>query len=300
MHDKGKLAERQGRKAKGSTVRGFAHNDSLAAEARASVYRMTKVGSSSRKRLFYFVSTEVIDNMASTPKVAPSSVYGKDITTYPLQALLDSRTVVEKEGYVSTGLLTHVEGEMLEIELSEFKTFDLGDPVHLTLYSPVGIQRLQSTVIAKAEGSLAVLLPPKSLAGLEEKREANRLEVRLDGQLQPIVQTSVAAAAAEDEEEPLAVFKSRNVSLSGIGFETRHNVPIRVGEMLSAVVTMGFELNCRIEIVRREPEGEFCFYGARFVELSELQTRMLRAFLIREQVSTYYRTKEKRKARAQM
>ncbi|MFC4103114.1 PilZ domain-containing protein [Paenibacillus xanthanilyticus] len=236
--------------------------------------------------------------MTRTSRVEQTAVYGKEMTTYPLETLLHSRTVVEKDGYVSTGLLTHVEGEMLEIEMSEFKSFHLGDPVHLTLYSPVGIQRMQSTVIAKAEGSLAVLLPPKSLAGLEEKREANRVEVRLDGRLQPSVRANQTEAEEGDEQQ--AVFKTKNVSLSGIGFETVHNVKLRIGDLLPAVVSMGFELSCHIEIVRSETEGEFCFYGARFVELNELQARMLRAFLIREQVSNYYRVKEKRKALARM
>ncbi|MFB9331019.1 PilZ domain-containing protein [Paenibacillus aurantiacus] len=238
--------------------------------------------------------------MTRASRVEQSGVYGKEMTTYPLQALLDSRTVVEKDGYVSTGLVTHVEGEMLEIEMSEFKSFHLGDPVHLTLYSPVGIQRLQSTVIAVAEGSLAVLLPPKSLAGLEEKREATRVEVRLDGKIQPSTQATGAEGADDIDEEPAAVFKTRNVSLSGIGFEAVHNVTLGIGEILPAVVSLGHELSCQLEIVRRELEGEYCFYGARFVGLNELQTRMLRAFLIREQVSNYYRIKEKRKSLERM
>ncbi|MNF94076.1 PilZ domain protein [compost metagenome] len=52
----------------------------------------------------------------------------------------------------------------------------------MTFYSPVGIHRLQSTIIGKDEGSIAVIFPPKAFQFVE-KRESPRVQVEANGRL---------------------------------------------------------------------------------------------------------------------
>ena len=53
-----------------------------------------------------------------------------------LGVFLHCRTVVEKQTqtYVTTGVITGVEGELFEIEVGDFQQFQLGEPVKLTIY----------------------------------------------------------------------------------------------------------------------------------------------------------------------
>ncbi|MBW7476775.1 PilZ domain-containing protein [Paenibacillus oenotherae] len=242
----------------------------------------------------------MVDNRSSN-----KDAYGADKGMTSTKVLVHSRTVVEKEGYVSTGVLSHVEGEMIEIEMSEYKSFDLGDPVSLTIYSPVGIHRMQSTIIGKAEGSLAVIFPPRSLIGLEEKREMPRIEVYHDGLFRPVTGDRSGAEAqgeAADEEELVESaldfeLTVRNISFSGIGFQVFGQSALEPDDRVKATIKIGFELSCTLEIVRKEYDGEQSFYGARFQNLDELQQRALRAFLLREQVATYYKKKQEKSAK---
>ncbi|BBH21799.1 hypothetical protein Back11_31440 [Paenibacillus baekrokdamisoli] len=219
--------------------------------------------------------------------------YNSGKQTFSSNALLHSRTVVEKEGYVSTGILTHVEGEMMEIEMTEFKSFELSNPVNLTLYSPVGIHRLQSTVIAKAEGSIAVIFPARSLIGLEEKREAPRFEVNHRGKLSRSLKDTRETVNGLEVIEvtdvlPLSV---RNISSTGVGFVLETIDELNTDEWLEATIQLGFELSCKLEIVRKEEGSGQSFYGARFHDINEIQQRSLRAFLLREHIAAYYRRK---------
>ncbi|REE92813.1 PilZ domain-containing protein [Paenibacillus taihuensis] len=215
--------------------------------------------------------------------------------TFSTKALLHSRTVVEKEGYVSTGILAHAEGDMMEIEMTEFKNFELGDPVSMTIYSPVGIHRLQSTVIAKAEGSLAVIFPVRSLEGLDEKRESPRIAVMANGNivrtLSRMVKTSEGEALVEAEDR--LDISVRNISDSGIGFVfSGGSADLKRGEALKVSLQLGFNFECGLDIIRVEDQGDGKFYGARFHALNEQQRRALRAYLLRAQVEAYFRLKQ--------
>lgn len=234
-------------------------------------------------------------------KLAGKDIYSADKQTVSAKVLVHSRTVVEKDGYVSTGVLAHVEGEMMEVEMSEFKSFDLGDPVSLTIYSPIGIHRIQSTVIGKAEGSLAVIFPPRSLTGLEEKREMPRIEVYQDGSFKQLVdEKGMALQQEEAEQAELEAYVThteltvRNISFSGVGFQVMGSPMLQPDDRVEATIKIGFELSCTLEIIRKEYDGDQSFYGARFHDLDELQQRALRAFLLREQVAAYYKKKQEK------
>lgn len=237
--------------------------------------------------------------MTGGTKARMVEVYGSEKTRFSMKTLLHSRTVVEKDGYVSTGMFTHAEGDMMEIELTEFKAFELGDPVNLTLYSPVGVHRLRSTVIAKASGALAVLFPERAFAGLEERRESPRVDAAVQGVLKHkqsravMVREELQTFETEEEFE----FATRNISNSGIAFQLSYGPKLTVGETIDVVLKLESPFACRLEIIRMDDNDHRSVYGARFLELNELQQRSLRAFLIREQVGAYYRIKQSKKSR---
>ena len=235
--------------------------------------------------------------MAGGVKAQARDVYGSDKAKFSRKSLLLSRTIVEKDGYVSTGVLTHIDGDMMEIELSEFKNFELGDPVDLTVYSPVGIHRLHSSVIAKASGALAFLFPERSLAGLEERREAPRIDVIVKGELRYKQSRSVMAkeglVTVEAEEEFDLI--TRNISDSGVAFQVAFGPKLAVGDCIDVTLEFGSPFHCRLEIMRKVENAQSEGYGARFLELNEQERRALRAFLIREQVEAYFRKKQAKK-----
>ncbi|MBM7567366.1 PilZ domain-containing protein [Paenibacillus sacheonensis] len=232
--------------------------------------------------------------MAGGTKTRAHELYGSDKAKFSIKSLLHSRTVVEKDGYVSTGILTHAEGDMMEIELTEFKQFELGDPVNLTLYTPVGIHRLRSSVIAKASGALAVLFPERSLVGLEERRESPRVDAAVRGTLkykqsrEVSVRDELLTFEAEEDFELV----TRNLSNSGVAFQLAFGPRLHIGQIIDVSLELETAFHCQLEIIRRDENAQRETFGARFLELNEQQRRALRAFLIREQVGAYFRHKQ--------
>ncbi|QHW30818.1 PilZ domain-containing protein [Paenibacillus rhizovicinus] len=237
--------------------------------------------------------------MTGGTKAKNQDVYGSDKPKFSIKALLHSRTVIEKDGYVSTGVLTHAEGDMMEIELTEFKQFDLGDPVSLTIYSPVGTHRLRSSVIAKASGALAVLFPERSFAGLDERRESPRVDAVVQGTLKHkqsrtlMVQNEPTLVEVEETFELV----TRNISDTGVAFQLPAGPKLSSGEIVDASLKLEAPFECQVEIIRKDESSEWTTYGARFLELNELQHRALRAFLIHKQVGAYFHLKQDKKSR---
>jgi|GEM_PF-264339 len=205
------------------------------------------------------------------------------------KVLVHSRTVVEKQDYVTTGISTYVEGELLGIDLNEYKRFELGDSVQLTFYSPVGIHRLQSTIIGKGEGSIAVIFPPKAFQFVE-KRESPRVQVEAAGKLRMgleefsprdqlklqwsqelsvdnlneellarLEQLMEPASSEEREpgkeaimEEGVVPISIRNISTSGIGFvidRTSIFVPLSTGDSAAAELRIEGQLPLACKLV---------------------------------------------------
>lgn len=245
------------------------------------------------------------------------------------KALIHSRTIVEKQDYVTTGISTYVEGDLLGIDLNEYKRFELGDSVQLTFYSPVGIHRLQSTIIGKDEGSIAVIFPPRAFQFVE-KRESPRVEVTAVGKLrypdeesprtEPKLEQLIApsnaglmsdellaeldellqaAGVEQDEWEGLPI-RVCNISNSGIGFLVEQPaVPMMTGEHVEAELRIDGQrvIRCKLAIIRSEKAPEGRYYGARFEGMAELEQRALRAYILREQVGVFYTNRRKQLGR---
>ncbi|AFH59153.1 PilZ domain-containing protein [Paenibacillus caseinilyticus] len=212
----------------------------------------------------------------------------------PSGILLHSRTVVEKANFVSTGILSFAEGDILEIEMSEYKVFDLGDTVKLTVYSPGGIYMFESTVVAKDHGALIIINPPQNRNLFAEKRENPRITVKEEGRVLSVQMADGTDRLLEDKIE-LSV---HNISISGIGFTIREDLGIGRGAVVHLHLQLGFEMPCRAEIARTEKteNGEF-YYGAQFIDLAKDKANSLRAYVLKKQVETHFRTKREESAK---
>jgi hypothetical protein len=210
--------------------------------------------------------------------------------TLPLDVLLHCRTVVEKQNFVSTGVMTHVEGELFEIELPEFDLFELGETVKLTVYSPAGIQSFPSTVFAKYEGAIALIQPPEVRKRFEEKREHPR--VNIAGSVH-IVHSLDEEGQERALDNPLHV-TARNISISGIGFEAPDLPELNHSSKLKANVEIGIGFSCELEIVRRDKVDQNILCGAKMTVFEPEMLRSLRALILRQQVERNVKLRQER------
>ncbi|TVY09381.1 PilZ domain-containing protein [Paenibacillus cremeus] len=205
----------------------------------------------------------------------------------PSGILMQSRTVVEKKDFVSTGVLTYAEGDILEIEIAEYKAFKLGESVKLTVYSPGGIYPFESTVVAIDHGALMVINPPQNRNLFAEKRESPRVNVSQSGKITSITKPFRIKQPLESQVELLV----QNISVIGVGFKVLDMIDIPKLAKVDVSLDLGFELACSVEIVRTEPLEVGCFYGAKYIDLPADKMNPLRAFVLKHQVMNHYSVK---------
>jgi hypothetical protein len=206
-----------------------------------------------------------------------------------MSILVHSRTVLEKEDNVSTGILTYVEGDMMEVEMGDYQIFELGDLVKITIYTPAGIFMFHTTIIAKDNRSLVVIHPPENRKKFSEKRLHTRIELKQKGLL--------SGLWAEGSEEKQIFPKSlevsvNNISQSGIGFTIDGNLKLNQGEHIEIQLDFGVKLTCKALIKRIEEPESVLFYGAELVDIPKDQMIALRAFILKSQVELHMNRKK--------
>ena len=198
----------------------------------------------------------------------------------PLNVLLHCRTVVEGKNFVTTGVMTHVEGELFEVELPEFEQFELGETVKMTVYSPAGIQSMSSIVFAKYEGAIALLQPPELQKRFKERREHPRVEIEGRAQIVRVLGSS-GEEREIDDSDGLTI---HDISISGISFSGMDAPHFATKSRLRATVEIGISFDCELEIVRRERQENGMHCGAKMHVLEPEMLRPLRALILRQQV----------------
>jgi len=209
--------------------------------------------------------------------------YTNERESVPLTSLLNCRTVVERKDYVSTGVLTYAEGDLLEVEIAEYQDFELGESVKITIYSPVGIHILQSSVIAKYEGAILIIHPPNHQSKFEDKRKYPRIATNKGGHILKIVRHEDLFVL----DEPLS-FNLSNISLEGIGFILPKTELFSIHTKFHGELDLGYRFPCIFMIVRKQVSEEGIFYGAELLEVSEEYERNLRAFILKQQIENHY------------
>jgi len=191
-----------------------------------------------------------------------------------------SRVSIEKDAYISTGVVSYIEGDILEIELPQSKVYKPGDPVKLTVYSTNGFLILPSSVIAKDHGMLMVLNPPENQR-LSTRRQFPRIEVADSGRLRSM-RWSIGGENKLDE--PTA-FDLRNISLGGVGFTLDTDPGLRAMMIADVELDINGGVPCRIEISRKQTTEEGATYiGAKFLEIDPEHLNALRGYILRTQI----------------
>ena len=206
----------------------------------------------------------------------------------PLNVLLHCRTVVEGKNFVTTGVMTHVEGELFEVELNEFDQFELSEPVKLTVYSPAGIQSMSSIVFAKYEGAIALLQPPELNKRFKERREHPRVEIEGNARILRLLNE----AGEEQELGQDVALEIHDISISGISFSGPDEPYFAVKSKLKATVEIGISFDCELEIVRRERQESHMQCGAKMHVVEPEMLRPLRALILRQQVQKNAKTRQ--------
>jgi c-di-GMP-binding flagellar brake protein YcgR len=198
-----------------------------------------------------------------------------------MSILVHCRTVVEKKDYVSTGVLTYAEGDMVEVEIGDYQLFDLGTIVKLTIYTPAGIFMFNTTVIAKDVGYLILINPPENRRKFSEKRKEVRVEIDRRGYLHgiwPLGSSEKQAFAA-----PIEV-SVNNISQSGIGFTVDGDFKLNEGEHIEIAAHLGTNVSCKAQIRRMDDPESGTQYGAEIIDIPAEQSTALRAFILKSQV----------------
>jgi len=206
----------------------------------------------------------------------------------PLNVLLHCRTVVEGKNVVTTGVMTHVEGELFEVELAEYEQFELSETVKLTIYSPAGIQSMSSIVFAKYEGAIALLQPPDLHKRFKERREHPRVEIGGNARIVRLLSDSGDEQNVPNAEE----LEIKDISISGISFSGPDAPHFAVKSKLRAKVEIGISFDCELEIVRRERHEGQIQCGAKMHVVEPEMLRPLRALILRQQVQKNAKSRE--------
>jgi len=190
------------------------------------------------------------------------------------------RVSIEKDAYISTGIVSYIEGDIIEIELPQFNVYKPGDPVKLTVYSSNGFLILASSVIAKDIGMLMVLNPPENQR-LSTRRQFPRIDVTDTGSLRAL---RWASGGADKLGEPTVV-DIRNVSLGGVGFTIETDPGIRPLMIAELELHINGGMPCTIEVSRKQTTEEGLTYvGARFASIEPDDLNALRGYILRQQI----------------
>ncbi|MCR8645118.1 PilZ domain-containing protein [Paenibacillus sp. N1-5-1-14] len=203
------------------------------------------------------------------------------------QAFVNAVTVVEISNFVSTGVLRYAEGDIIEVEISEWEIFKLGESLKLTIYSTSGIHHFESRVIARDSGSVVVINPPDIKRRFFDQREHPRVDVNQLGFIQSVANPLQSHQFETVTPVPLTI---TNLSLGGVGFIIRAGeLNMQSGYLVEMEMEFGFELKMEAEIVRKVEESAGVFYGAKFVKPPIAEELIsLRSFIMRAQVRTYF------------
>lgn len=198
--------------------------------------------------------------------------------------LIDSRTVVEKDDFVSTGILTFAQGDIIEIEINEHLLYSLGDIVKLTIYSIGGIYTVKTTVVARDQGTIIVLNPPENQKQFLGKREHPRVNTVNSGLIKTMLQTKVSDSHIYEEPVQISL---ENISINGMGLKVKAEqteVDLRIGCQMEVEINLGFPMECKIEVVQMQDTIEGFYYGVKIIDLPIDKKNPLRAFILKLQV----------------
>jgi c-di-GMP-binding flagellar brake protein YcgR len=199
------------------------------------------------------------------------------------EQFVGSITVIQRNDIVITGKISHIEGDLIELEVTipEANQLVLGSEVKLVIYTSYGIMNFMTSLFAKEYGTLLFLVPQEIQSLFLKKRAFPRFEVNQN-----------AFLYQKPDTEPLLEVLVNNVGLGGIGFTVDTAIPLPSYKKM--YVDMNFEnkILLGIEIIHSKPAEIGQYYGVKFVDLSPKTMNSLRAYILMRQV--HHRVEAKR------
>ncbi|WP_274361612.1 PilZ domain-containing protein [Paenibacillus thermotolerans] len=204
---------------------------------------------------------------------------------------IGNKVSVEKKDFVSVGMVTFIEGDIIEVELPQAKYYAPGDPIKVTVYSNNGFLILPSSVIAKDNEVIMILNPPENQR-LTQRRQHPRIDIQSEGFIRAIIGTN---QSVQPLEEPFP-FHISNISLGGVGLIASESVPLRTMTVAETEFNILGGVQCRVEVSRRQTSERGVYIGAKFLDFPQEQLNSLRGFILRTQIDA--RVKQRREEAA--
>jgi hypothetical protein len=211
-----------------------------------------------------------------------------NILAQPDKPFIGCSVVLEKNEVVSMGMITFIEGDVMEIEISQYKEYGLGDYVKIVIYSAEGMFQLHTSVIAKDTGLLILITPPKIQQQLLNQRQHPRVDIQGEGCIRSITDVNRKETIDLTESAGIAIM---NVGMGGVGFTSTFPLQLKEKMLLSIEFQMDTDYYCTIEIAHVKKTEKGIYYGSNFKELPKDKVNSLRAFILRQQVENRFKQK---------
>lgn len=191
--------------------------------------------------------------------------------------IIGCNAMLESKESSSSGKLVFIEGDIIEMNVGNSRSYELGDSVKLVVYSPDGLLNMQTSVVARDKESVYLITPEKILQLYLKRRKQPRVNIELPAL---IVELYHQHKKIELEESMEAVLS--NIAMGGIGL----NTPAKL--MQNQVVTLSWEMEesitCQAKIVHQRSSANGSYYGAEFINYPKAKINLLRAFILRQQI----------------
>lgn len=195
---------------------------------------------------------------------------------------------VESSKTVNMGRISYMEGELIEIDLPQFGSYELGEPVKIVIYSSEGLISFETTVIAKGDNSVFFVNSPDIQRRFLKRRQFPRLDISVGGFILSISDEAETRTKTLDPFEPMEV---TNLSEGGVGFLSALELPKKC--LLYLELKFETSFLCKVDVVHTRFAERGFYYGCSFRDLPPQQKQALRAFILRKQIEQRFAEKRK-------
>lgn len=197
--------------------------------------------------------------------------------------MVGGKIVVESENQVQTGVISFLEGDLIEVKIDQPKHFNLGDPIRASIYNNTGINNFQSTVIAKVPDGLILVNPPEHQKKQLFKRQFTRVDCEVNAYIRSIIMASINRKAMLSNPTPILI---KNVSMGGIGFQIPKGLDLQENSAVEVEMNMPFIAVLTVDIMHKHVNEEGAFYGGQFRDFPADKISPLKAFILKKQVES--------------
>lgn len=195
--------------------------------------------------------------------------------------LVGRSVMLEIAGFVSTGIVSHIEGDIIEIDNDNAETYGLGQSAKVVIYAKGGLINFESAIVGKTAGTVIILNPPEIKNSSLQRRQNFRVPVSIQGTVDSIIDGK-GIPLVLDQPVPIHVL---DIGLGGIAFHIPE-YELNPGSVLKAELPIGEQVESYHLLVlhSRTGEGNLRVHGCKFQSISDEQLQTLYAFTLGEQI----------------